>query len=151
MNQDTTSQLIIPPKPEKKANWQLIIIIVGGFLLFLIVFYVFYKYIQYNNKKFKVLEQAIHNLTEKTNQSLPQPQPPSPLFMQAMQPPLQQPKPVSIRQPPIIQPPPPPTVVVVDSKVLDTELSEELKELTTATEPEGRIDEVEKEPCSTTT
>lgn len=138
--QDTTQ--IIPSKPEKKTNWQLIVMIVGIVLFIVLVLYFFYKYLQYNNKKFKVLEQAIHNLTEKIKAPvLPIQQPPqtafipSPLFVQ-------QPSPKQQQQHVIIPPSPPTTVVVVDTKVLDTELSEELKELNTTTEPEpeGRID-----------
>jgi hypothetical protein len=127
--------------------------IVGIVLFVVLVLYFFYKYLQHNNKKFKVLEQAIHNLTEKIKApaiSIQQPaQPafiPSPLFVQ-QSPPKQQ-------QPVIIPPSPPTTVVVVDTKVLDTELSEELKELNTTTvqepEPEGRIDtETKIEPNET--
>lgn len=139
--QDTTQ--IIPSKPEKKTNWQLIVMIVGIVLFVVLVLYFFYKYLQHNNKKIKVMEQAIHNLTEKIKApaiSIQQPQQPafipsSPLFVQ-QSPPKQQPV--------IIPPSHPTTVVVVDTKVLDTELSEELKELNTTTdsepEPEGRID-----------
>lgn len=132
---------IVPSKPEtKKPNWQLICIIVGGLLLVLLLCYFFYRYILHTNKKFKVLEQAIHSLSEKTKQQnmvVPPPQ----LFMQQVQPPIvpMPPPPTPIKQQ-FIQPPQQPQVVVVDTKVLDKELSEELKELDTSTEPEGRVD-----------
>lgn len=141
---DDTNQ-IIQSKPEKKQpNWQLITMIVGIILLIILIIYFFYKYIQYNNKKFKKLEQDIHNLIEKNKQQLPLPQ----VVQQQPQLFMQQVPPSSpMKQPPIIIPPPPPAVVIVDSKVLDTELSEELKELNpTEPEPEGRVETVKQEP-----
>lgn len=162
MNEDTCP-LVLAKKPIiEKNNWQTILIVVGLILLFLILFYFFYKFISHTNQKFKIVEQAINQMNERIKQQPPQLEiknnPPFPfpnMFQPQVVHPAQQ-QPVHIQQPHIVhQSQPQPVKVqqpsqVIDAKVLDKELSEELKELDVSVdkneEPEGRIDEIQDKP-----
>lgn len=111
------------------CNWQTMALIGCVAILLLAMFYYLYKFMKHSNARFKLLEQAIGSLEERTKKNAflpPHPQSPpqsSPqnFFTQ----------PVVIPSAPI----PSPSVVVVDTKTLDKELSEELRELS-----EGRVD-----------
>jgi len=163
MNEDTCPLVLAKTPLVEKNNWQTILIIVGLILLFLILFYFFYKFISHTNQKFKIVEQAINQMNERMKQP-PQIEIKNPfqnLFQPAHhQPPIQVHQPQVIQQPPIqvhqpqVIPQPPIQVkqtpqqqpVVIDARVLDKELSEELKELDAAVdkqeEPEGRVDTI---------
>lgn len=125
------------------GDWKTIMITVGLIVLFLSLSYFLYRFINHTNKRFKSIEQAFHNLNNR-EQVMRQPQPPPPpqFFMH--------------QEPVYISPPPPqPQPVVVDSKLLDKELTEELKELnsvvqTEQKQPEGRVEEEEIEKTTDT-
>lgn len=147
MNEDTCQ--IVPHQSVVTKNWQTILIIGGVIVLFILIVYFFYKYVHHTNKKFKHLEQVLSNLQEK-NRSPPQPiQQPPPLqpAQVFMPPPMMAPIPQPLPVQPAVVPAPIPQPQVIDSKVLDKELSEELKELNVTPESheeEGRIEEENK-------
>lgn len=137
---EDTCQIVPTATCNSKMSWQNILIITGLIVLFLLLCYFFYKFVSHTNKRFKCVEQALNQM----NDRIRQPQPIEVMrnhFMQQTHP-----------QPPISAPVPRPSVVtpqqvaVVDSKVLDKELMEELKELDESVlkpkeeEPEGRVD-----------
>lgn len=141
MNEDACQIVSTKSIVSNKPNWQMIAIIAGVVLVLITLFYFFYKFIHHTNTKFKTLENAIHSLNERSKQNVvhhaqpPQPPPSHPMYMQQMKPSIIQPPPIIQQQQPII----------VDTKVLDKELMEELKELTVPDEkgepePEGRVD-----------
>lgn len=148
MNEDAPCQIVPTIKtnvPTVVADWKTIMISVGLIMLFLTLSYFLYRFICHTNKRFRSIEQAVHSLNEreKTRQVMRQQQPPPPQFFMQQEPVFiqpAQPKPVEIVPP-----------VVVDSKILDKELSEELKELAVEIphEPEGRVDVVEEEQPNT--
>lgn len=117
------------------GDWKTIMITIGLILLFLILSYFLYRFINHTNKRFRALEQALHNLNnrERVVRQQQPPHPPPQFFMH--------------QEPVYISPPPPPTPqpVITDSKLLDKELTEELKELVSVVqpeqEPEGRVEE----------
>lgn len=140
MGATTTTKMVI--------GWQTVGIIAGMVLLFSLLSYFLYRFISHTNKRFKNMEQAIHNLSEQSKQPHPPQQPAMFMQQQAPRPVPVKPVPVSASIPipvPVPTPPPPPTPVVIpDSKTLDKELTEELKELKeVVVEPatEGRVDE----------
>ena len=145
MNEDTCQIVPTNTTITNKINWQNILLMVGLTLLFLFLCYFFYKFVSHTNKRFKMVETAINQMNDKLKekpvvsgnpfQNLFVPQaPPPPAVHPSVHMPIH---PVQVR-------PPPQTEVVVDSKVLDKELSEELKELDASVEkhdePEGRVD-----------
>lgn len=125
------------------CNWQTILLVGCVVILLLVVCYYLYKFMKLSDTRLRVLEQAVGTLDERTkrnNFQPPQPQP-QPFFTQQEL----LPKPMAVAP----QQPPQPSVVVVDTKTLDKELSEELKELS-----EGRVDNnavVDNTPPPTTT
>jgi len=153
MNEDTCQIVPANTAITNKANWQNILIMVSLTLLFLLLCYFFYKFVSHTNKRFKMVETAINQMNDKIKekpvvpgnpfQNLFVPQaPPSPL-PPTVHPSVHMPiHPVPAKP----SPPPPQTEVVVDSRVLDKELMEELKELDASVEkhdePEGRVDVV---------
>lgn len=142
MNEDACQQVITTPASRKMSfSWQTGLIVMGVIVLLLFMSYLFYRFVRHTNNKFKLLEQAIHKLNKPPQV---QPQVHSPPIFASMD------KPSSILFPPVsmpipVPPPPPPTPVVVDTKVLDKELTEELKELNKVEEPEGRVEEKQLE------
>jgi len=175
---EDTNQIIVPLN-GKKTNWQNLLIMAALALLFLILFYFFYKFVSHTNKKFKMVENAINQMNDRLKQQpihQPQPQHPLPqvpqvpanpfphLFMASAH----QPQPSHLHSQQKVQQPvvrqPPPSVQVVDVKILEKELMEELQELDASTakkesslveqEKEGRVDvdvEVMEDVTSTTT
>jgi hypothetical protein len=156
MNEDLCQ--IIPGNTSLtgKTKWQNILIMVGLTVLFLILSYFFYKFVSHTNKRFKMVETAINQMNDRLKERpvvAEAQNPPYPfqhLFMQQAPMPQQQ-------QPQVMQVPraAPPTVSqpveVVDARVLDKELSEELKELNVMAapsdkqeEPEGRVDVIQE-------
>lgn len=143
MNEDTCQ--IVPANTAHQANWQNILLIVGLTMLLLLLCYFFYRFVSHTNKRFKMVETAINQMNDKIKekpvvpfQNLFVPQaPPPPTVHPSVHVPI---------HPVPVKPPPPQTEVVVDSKVLDNELLEELKELDASVEkqdePEGRVDVV---------
>lgn len=148
MNEDTCQIVPANTAITNKANWQNILIMVGLTMLFLLLCYFFYKFVSHTNKRFKMVETAINQMNDKIKekpvipgnpfQNLFVPQPPPPTVHPSVH--------MPIHHVPVKPPPPVQTEVVVDSKVLDKELSEELKELDASVEkhdePEGRVDVV---------
>lgn len=139
-----TSQIVPVAAPKMVIGWQTVGIVAGLVLLFGLLSYYLYRFMSHTNKRFKAVEQAIHSLSEQTKQHPPLQQQAAPIFI-----PQQQPKPVSVPVPVPIKPQavqiqipvpvpvaPPTPVVVADSKSLDKELMEELKELKEVVEPE---------------
>lgn len=132
---------IVPTNPTNPMNWQNIMIMVGLTLLSLLFCYFFYKFVSHTNQRFKLVETAINQMNDRIREKPAAPvQAAAPAFPHLF-----------MAQASMPQPPPPPRVpqvkpaeVVVDSKVLDKELSEELKELDVSMEkpeePEGRVD-----------
>lgn len=146
-----TNQVVPLVAPKMVIGWQTVGIVAGMVLLFLLLSYFLYRFITHTNKRFKNMEQAIHNLSEQSKQQQ-HPTHSPPVFVQHQQakpiPVKPQPIPVPVQIPvpmPVPTPPPPTPVVVADSKTLDKELMEELKELkevVVETEPatEGRVE-----------
>ena len=139
--EENTCQLVPSSQPvlgKCGGDWKTLAISGGLVLLFCILSYFLYRFIQHTNKRMRSVEQALHNLNnhinerEKARQQAPPPPPPQ-FFMH----------PETIVLPHAVPPP----VVVADSKTLDKELSEELKELV-PTSPadkvvEGRVEDTE--------
>lgn len=151
MNENTCQILPANTTITNKVNWQNILIMVGLTLLFLFLCYFFYKFVSHTNKRFKMVETAINQMNDKLKEK-PTVNPFQHLFMQQQQQP-QAPPPPTVHpsvhmpiHPAPVKPAPPATEVVVDSRVLDKELLEELKELDASVEkqdePEGRVDVV---------
>lgn len=146
MNEDTCH--IVPANPPNSMNWQNIIIMVGLTLLSLLFCYLFYKFVSHTNQRFKLVETAINQMNDRIREK---PAETMPSFQHLFIP---QPQ---AQSPHIVQPPvrTQPAEVVVDSKVLDKELSEELKELNVSVEkheePEGRVDVNQEKPEPTAT
>lgn len=150
MNENTCQIVPANTAITNKANWQNILLMVGLTLLFLLLCYFFYKFVSHTNKRFKMVETAINQMNDKIKekpvvpgnpfQNLFVPQAPSPI------PPTVHPSVHMPIHPVPAKPSPPQTEVVVDSRVLDKELMEELKELDASVEkhdePEGRVDVV---------
>ncbi len=152
MNEDTCQIVPANTAIANKVNWQNILIIVGLTVLFLFLCYFFYKFVNHTNKRFKMVETAINQMNDKLKDKPIVPGNPfQHLFV-----PQSAPAPTihpSVHMPihPVpAKPSPPQAEVVVDSKVLDKELSEELKELDAFVEkqdePEGRVDVVPEKP-----
>lgn len=145
-----TNQIVPVAAPKMVIGWQTVGIIAGLVLLFGLLSYYLYRFMNHTNKRFKAVEQAIHSLSEQTKQHHPLQQQAAPIFI-----PQQQPKPVPVPVPikpqavqiqipvsvPSMPVAPPTPVVVADSKSLDKELMEELKEL-------KEVVELEPEPAT---
>lgn len=143
--EENVCQIVPTTMVEKRiGDWKTIVISGGLILLFCILSYFLFRFIQHTNKRMKSIEQAFHNLNQNINDREksrtmghhppPAPLPPQQHFFMHQDP--------IIRPSPVVAPapsPPPPTVVV-DSKTLDKELSDELKELVD-TVVEGRVEE----------
>lgn len=147
-----TSQIVPVAAPKMVIGWQTVGIVAGLVLLFGLLSYYLYRFMNHTNKRFKAMEQTIHSLSEQTKQHpLPQQQSAAPIFIAQQQPkPMPVPVPVPIKpqavqiQMPVPVPVAPPTPVIVpDSKSLDKELMEELKEL-------KEVVDVEPEPVPAT-
>jgi hypothetical protein len=155
MNEDTYQMIPANLPVVNKMNWQNIILMVGLTLLFLFLCYFFYKFVSHTNKRFKMVENAINQMNDRMKEKqVVQGNPFQHLFVPPVpQPPMVHPN-AHVPIHPAQAKPQPPIVadVVVDTKVLDKELSEELKELDVSVEkhdePEGRVDVVQdnKEP-----
>lgn len=132
--EENVCQIVPTTMVEKKfGDWKTIIISGGLILLFCVLSYFLFRFIQHTNKRMKSIEQAFHNLNQnitdrEKSRAMGHPQPPPPHFFMPQDP--------MTRSPPIMTPP----TVVVDSKTLDKELSDELKELV-ETVVEGRVEE----------
>jgi hypothetical protein len=162
MNEDICQIVPATTAITNKVNWQNILIMVGLTVLFLFLCYFFYKFVSHTNKRFKMVETAINQMNDKLKEKSVLPGNPfQHLFAQAppippippQGPPVHAPiHPVPVKATP--PPPPPQAEVVVDSRVLDKELTEELKELDASVEkhdePEGRVDVIpeNKEPVA---
>lgn len=142
-----TSQIVPVAAPKMVIGWQTVGIVAGLVLLFGLLSYYLYRFMSHTNKRFKAVEQAIHSLSEQTKQHPPLQQQAAPIFIPQQQ---QQPKPVpvpikpqavQIQIPVPVPVAPPAPIVVADSKSLDKELMEELKEL-------KEVVEVEPEPAT---
>lgn len=152
---------IVPSNTQiinKSTGWQKIMIITALVLLFIILLYFLFKFISHTNKRFKMVEQAINQMNERIRTQPPVETKPSPsfpphMFMMRQAPSPQQP--VQQQQPPVVVAQQQSTPIV-DTKVLDKELSEELSELDASVvkndEPEGRVDNLteNKEEDTTT-
>ena len=146
-----TSQIVPVAAPKMVIGWQTVGIVAGLVLLFGLLSYYLYRFMSHTNKRFKAVEQAIHSLSEQTKQNPPLQQQAAPIFIPQQQQPKPVPVPVPIKpqavqiQIPVPVPPmpvaPQAPIIVADSKSLDKELMEELKEL-------KEVVELEPEPAT---
>jgi len=157
MNEDTCQMVPANLPIVNKVNWQNIIVMVGLTLLFLFLCYFFYKFVSHTNKRFKMVENAINQMNDRMKEKpVVQGNPFQHLFVPPVpQPPMVHPAAHAPVHPVPVKPQPPVVAdVVVDTKVLDKELSEELKELDASVEkhdePEGRVDVVQEKVDPTT-